>query len=480
MNTTPKPTKKIITRFAPSPTGELHIGSARTALFEYLAGMSTGGKFFLRIEDTDRTRYVEGSDERLVETLDWLGIIPENRDSIVYQSRRLPIYKNYAFKLVENGRAYICTCTKEKLEADRKEQEKTGKLPGYVGTCREANIRPDDIKDGEYVIRLKTPKSGKVVVHDLVRGNVEFDLALFDDQILLKSDGFPTYHLASVVDDHEMGINSVLRAEEWLSSTPKHILIYEAFGWDLPDFGHFSMILAPDKTKLSKRHGSVSVEQFRNDGYLKEAIINFVALLGWNPKNDRELFTLAELEKEFKVENLNKAPAIFDIQKLKNINAHYIQTQISNLKAQNDISKIKNYLSNFGVPTLEQGELDLIGRGGFDTLKEAANYILALREAPDYLPEILIFKRSDKKNTLLALQVALTKLENLKEWDADKTQQALEYTVIENGLGNGDVFWPVRVALSGAEKSPSPVELMLALGKEESLKRMRRALGKLS
>jgi len=466
--------KQIVTRFAPSPTGELHIGSARTALFAYLAAKSTGGKFYLRVEDTDRTRYVEGSDKRLIEALDWLKLVPDNRDKIVFQSKRLDIYRKYAFELVEKGKAYICTCSKEKIEADRATQEKSGKLPGYLGHCRDAKIKLEEVKEGEYVIRMKMPKTGKVVVHDLVRGDVEFDLSLFDDQILLKSDGFPTYHLASVVDDHEMGINSVLRAEEWLSSTPKHILIYEAFGWDLPDFGHFSMILAPDKSKLSKRHGAVSVEQFMNEGYLSEAIINFICLLGWNPKTDQEIFSLEELEKEFKIENLNKAPAVFDIVKLNSINSHYIQEQVKSQK-----SEVKSLIKKF-INEISDAELDLIGRGGFKTLKEASEYIIEMRKEPDYKADILIFKKSDKKNTALALRVVSEKLTDESEWDSNNIQKALEYTVTENGLSNGDVFWPVRVALSGSEKSPSPVELAVALGQLESIKRIKKALNKLA
>lgn len=426
----------------------------------------------MRIEDTDRTRYVEDSDKRLIEALDWLKLIPDNRDKIVFQSKRLEIYRKYALELVEKGKAYICTCSKEKIDADRATQEKSGKLPGYLGHCREAKIKLEDVKEGEYVIRMRMPKTGKVVVHDLVRGDVEFDLSLFDDQILLKSDGFPTYHLASVVDDHEMGINSVLRAEEWLSSTPKHILIYEAFGWDLPDFGHFSMILAPDKSKLSKRHGAVSVEQFMNEGYLREAIINFVALLGWNPKTDQEIFSLEELEKEFKIENLNKAPAVFDIVKLNSINSQYL--------VKLPFDRIKQELERFGLEKPTPEMIEIAQRGGFATTKSAAEYVLSLFEEKKFPPEMLIFKRSDKKNTLLALKQVSDKLVSLEEWSSDKFQQALQYTVIENGLGNGDVFWPIRVALSGEEKSPSPVELALALGKDESIKRIQTAIRKLS
>jgi len=466
---------KIITRFAPSPTGELHIGGARTALFEYLAAKSTGGKFYLRIEDTDRARFVEGSDKRLVEALEWLGLVPDNIDDIVVQSERLDLYRKYALQLVKSGHAYVCTCSKEELENRKQKTVASGKLPGYDGTCRDKGIKIEDIEDEAYVIRLKMPTKGEVIVHDLVRGEVRFDLSLFDDQVLLKSDGYPTYHLASVVDDHEMGINYVLRSEEWLSSTPKHLVLYDAFGWEKPKFGHFSMILAPDKSKLSKRHGATSVEEFKSLGYLSEAIVNFIAFLGWNPKDDREFFSLEELIGEFKLENLNKAPAIFNIEKLNSFNEYYLVEQIRNPK-----SEIRNKFQYFNLPNIKNEELELIGRGGYKTLKEAADYVLKLREMPDYDVEMLIFKKSDRKKTAKALQNTEYGIQNTENWDQNSIQQLLSGVVSENDLTNGDVFWPVRVALSGEEKSPSPIELALALGKEESLKRIEAAISKLS
>ncbi len=465
----------IITRFAPSPTGELHIGSARTALFEYLAAKSTGGKFYLRIEDTDRKRYVKDSDKRLIETLNWLGLTPDNKNEIIFQSKRLDLYKKHALELVQAGKAYICTCSKEKLEADKAELEKSGKLPRYIGTCRDKNIKIEDVTENGYVIRLKMPATGEVVVHDLVRGDVKFDLSLFDDQILLKSDGYPTYHLASVVDDHEMGITDVLRAEEWLSSTPKHLVLYRAFGLTPPKFGHFSMILAPDHSKLSKRHGATSVEEFKSLGYLPEAIINFIALLGWNPKDEREIFTLEELVTEFKLANLNKAPAIFNIDKLNDINARYIVEQVKSEKL-----KVKSLIQNFKVENITGGELDLVGRGGHKTLREAAEYILKLRQTPEYKTELLIFKKSDQATTIKALQKVQSKLPIIEQWNNAAIQQSLEGVVSENNLTNGDVFWPIRVALSGEEKSPSPVELAVALGKEETLERVQQAISKLN
>ena len=319
----------IKTRFAPSPTGELHVGGARTALFAYLFAKHSGGEFLLRIEDTDRERFVEGATERIIDSLKWLGIIPDNLNDILVQSKRLEIYKKHAFELIQNGKAYICTCSQEKLAADREKQQKEHIPTRYEGHCRKAGIKLSDLSECGYVVRLKMPESGKIVVDDLVRGKVEFEAGLMDDQVILKSDGYPTYHLASVIDDHLMQITHVIRSEEWLPSTPKHLVLYEAFGWEKPYFAHLSMILGTDKSKLSKRHGATSVLDYKELGYLPEALVNFMSLLGWNPKNEREFFTLSELVKEFDIKNVNIAPAIFDQLRLDFVNENYLREEIS-------------------------------------------------------------------------------------------------------------------------------------------------------
>ncbi|MDO8444116.1 MAG: glutamate--tRNA ligase [bacterium] len=474
--------KPIITRFAPSPTGELHIGGARTALFEYLFAKHLGGEFLLRIEDTDRARFVEGSVERIIESLSWLGLGPDNIDLIPLQSDRIETYKKHAFDLVKAGHAYVCTCAKERLEEVRHDLEKVGQPPHYDRHCRIDGFEFKDLTEGCYVIRMKMPREGRQIVHDLIRGDVEFDLSLLDDQIILKSDGFPTYHLASVVDDHEAEITHVIRAEEWLSSTPKHLVLYEMFGWTAPEFAHLPMVLAPDRTKLSKRHGATSVEEYKKLGYLPEAIINFLALMGWNPKTEREFFTLDELIAEFRIENINKAPAIFNIEKLNNINEHYIVEEIRNpcLAGRQAKSEIRNKFKNFKLENISNGELELIGRGGYKTLKEAAEYISKLRQMPDYKAELLIFKKSSKPNTLKGLQDTRNKVQDTKDWNIETMQQLLADVVSEGGFNNGDVFWPIRVALSGEEKSPSPVELAVALGKEKTLERIEKAISELN
>lgn len=470
----------IKTRFAPSPTGDPHIGNIRSALFAYLFAKSEKGKFFLRIEDTDRERYVPGSVERIIESLEWLGIHPDNEE-LVMQSERLPLYKKAAFDLVAVGKAYICTCSKERLLCVRKEQEQKGIPPHYDRHCRDRGITTEEAEGQEYVIRMKMPEQGKVAVNDLVRGKVEFDLSLIDDQILLKSDGFPTYHLASVVDDHDMGITHVIRAEEWLSSTPKHLILYEMLGWKAPEFAHLSMILGPDRKKLSKRHGASGVMEYKAEGYLPEAIVNFIALLGWNPKTDEEYFSLSDLEEKFRIENLNKAPAVFNIKKLNSYNEYYLKRLIAGIKEQDDKEKMKNFLKDFDAPNLNDGEFELIARGGFATLREMAEYIKALRVGRDYFSTMLIFRKSDRQTTKKALQVAYDELKkiNEKEWNIQEIQMKLGLAVERNDLSNGDLFWPVRIALSGEEKSPSPAELAVALGKKETLARVEKAMKKL-
>ena len=477
----------IKTRFAPSPTGELHIGSARTALFAYLFAKSLGGQFLLRIEDTDRKRYVKGAEERIVDSLKWLGINHDNK-TLVVQSKRLDSYKKAAFELVRANKAYICSCSKERLEKLRKDQIAKKLPPMYDGHCRNKKIQDTGNKiqsNSKFqipkgaVVRMKMPASGKIIVDDLIRGKVEFDASLLDDQVILKSDGYPTYHLASVVDDHEIDITHVIRAEEWLSSTPKHLVLYKMFGWKAPKFAHLSMILGPDKKKLSKRHGATSMIDYKKEGYLPEALVNFLAFLGWNPKDERETFTLEELIKEFKIENINKSPAIFDIEKLNSMNEYYLKCKMSDVKTITQISKL---FEQFGVKNITSGELELIGRGGYTTLKEAAEEVLKLRKKPEYKAELLIFKKSTKPNTLKGLEEARNKLQetNEKEWTTQELQMQLGLVVTRNNMQNGDVFWPVRVALSGEEKSPSPAELAAALGKKKTLERIKDAIKKLT
>ena len=329
----------IRVRFAPSPTGFLHVGGLRTALYNYLFAKHNGGKCILRIEDTDRTRLVENAQENLIRSLRWAGIEFDESPEVggdfgpYIQSERFDLYKKYGMQLVENGSAYYAFDTAEELDAMRERQQKAGIAPKYDRTVmrNEFTLGKDNtqklIADGAaYCIRLKVPHNEEIHFTDLIRGPVSVIGRDVDDQILLKSDGFPTYHLANVVDDHLMAISHVIRGEEWLPSTPKHVLLYRAFGWECPLFAHLPLLLNKDKTKLSKRQGSVAVEDFIEKGYFKEAFVNFIALLGWNPTSDREIFDFQELINAFSLEKVNKSGAVFDTQKLDWMNKQYLKT----------------------------------------------------------------------------------------------------------------------------------------------------------
>jgi glutamyl-tRNA synthetase len=460
----------VITRFAPSPTGDPHIGNIRSALFAYLFAKSQGGKFLLRIEDTDQKRLDEKSVDVIKEALRWLEIVPENIDEPMVQSTRLKIYQKAAFELIEKDAAYICTCSKERLEDLRREQTAKGQPLGYDGCCRKKKFhlpadKPADLPENA-VIRMKLPENEIIEFEDLVRGKISVSTKDLDDSILLKSDGFPTYHLAAIIDDHEMDITHVIRAEEWLPSTPKHIFLHRAFGWEPPKFAHLPVILGPNKGKLSKRDGATGILEYRKLGYLPDALINFMVLLGWNPKTEEEFFTLSDLEKKFDISQVNKAAAVFDINKLNHFNSYYLQKKSP--------GELKKALADFETADLKNAEAELLGRGGYSTLKEMSEYIVKLRQTPEYPKEMLVFKKSTPEATQKGLKAALETLQKVgdADWNLESLQKALADAVSEQNLSNGDVFWPVRVALSGAEKSPSPVELLLALGKEESIKRI--------
>jgi glutamyl-tRNA synthetase len=473
-----KTQNKIKTRFAPSPTGEVHIGSARTALFAYLFAKKNEGEFLVRIEDTDQSRIVKDSELRMLELVKWLGMKWSGEP--IYQSARLSLYKEYARKLIENGNAYYCFCSSERLEALRNEQSAKGEITRYDRKCRDLPIEEvlEKIKNNEpHVIRLKIPETGKIKFQDLIHGEVEFDLSNVEDQVLIKSDGFPTYHLAVVVDDHDQGVTHVLRGDEWLSSTPKHLFLYKCFDWEPTVYAHLPVIIGKDKKKLSKREGSVSVEDFKQRGYLPEALVNFIALLGWNPGTEQEFFPLKELEKEFDATKINKAPAFFDIEKLNHFNAHYIHQMSEEelLKRVRPYSKIdfennvNEYLQKVAKVTRER----MVLLTDFDVHSR----IFFTYKEPD--KDMVRFAKSDWQNTTLGLKKAIEKLEKAiaHDWDfVGKITDILSEVVSENGLKNGDVFWPVRAALSGEMASPSPSELLWVLGREESLKRLNKVL----
>ncbi len=493
----------IRTRFAPSPTGYVHLGTLRTALFAYLFARHEGGVFVLRIEDTDQERSVPGAVENLLRTMAWAGVTPDegsylDEQGVVRergnfgsytQSLRLQLYKKYADELVAKQHAYYCFCTSERLQALREEQQ-AKKLPTkYDQHCLGID-RQDSLKrvaNGEsYVIRMQMPTEGETVFDDLVRGEVRFKNELIDDQVLLKSDGFPTYHLAVVVDDHLMEITHVIRGEDWISSTPKHIQLYKYFGWDIPAFGHLPLILNSDKSKLSKRQGDVAVEDYQKKGYLPEAMVNFIAFLGWNPGDERELFTLPELSQVFTLDKVNKAGAVFNLEKLNWFNKEYIKSLppnelVKRFQAFVDFNLVPNFqfpISNFQlwlekVLNLEKERVTTLA-----DFPAALGFVFKL---PEYSADLLIWKKSTREevqNILPALQELLTTITE-DQWNKVALEQRVGGWIKSNGYPNGAVLAPLRVALSGQQNSPGPYEIAEVLGKEESVRRIAVAITKL-
>jgi glutamyl-tRNA synthetase len=472
--------EKLTTRFAPSPTGMLHIGGVRTALFDYLAAKSTGGRFILRIEDTDRERFVEGAIEQIHAGLSWLGI--EHDGEVVAQSERLPIYQEHAHKLVAEQKAYKCFCTSERLKELKEKQEKEGKPPVYDREClslTEEEIAKKEQAGEKYVIRFKIPETpAKVSWKDRIKGKVEFTTNILEDFIILKSDSWPTYNFANVVDDHDMKIGLVIRGDEFVPSTPKHILLYLALGWEPVNFAHVPVIVGADNKKLSKRNGDTSVEEYRKKGYLPEALINFLAFLGWNPGTTEEIFSLQELEKKFSIDRVGKAPAVFDIERLNYLNGVYIR----NLSTTDLSTKLQEFDNKYSKTNKDLFLKSLeVEKSRLKTLADFREIFDSYLEMLVYDPAQLVFKKSNPVDTKRALEMAAKRLEET-EWSEKNPEdfnQILADIVSELKLGNGDVFWPIRVALSGLERSASPSELLWALGKDESVARIAAAREKL-
>lgn len=484
----------IKTRFAPSPTGFLHVGGLRTALYAYLVARSQGGTFALRIEDTDQGRFVEGAIQDFLNSLQWAGItvgegvvmqngaVTQTGDKGPYvQSERLAIYHEHAEKLIAAGHAYYCFCTKERLEELRKFQELNKLAPGYDGHCRDVDAveSAKRVAFGEmHVVRMKMPKEGVSVFEDAIRGRVEFKNALIDDQVLVKADGFPTYHLAVVVDDHFMECTHVIRGEEWLSSTPKHLVLYQMFGWEAPTFAHLPLLVNIEKKKLSKRHGDVSVRDYREKGYLPEALVNFIAFLGWNPGTAQELFTLAELEKEFSLAKVAKSPAVFNVEKLNWFNRQYL----ASLPLARIVEEAKPFFaarSEFASVSSEQlaAAIDL-ERGRVETLAQLPDAIQFVLKPGEYEAEMLVWKKGtpeEAKQIFAELAALLPTI----EWSKENLDTKLQAWIADKGYGVGNVMWPLRVALSGQKNSPGPTELATVLGQAETLQRLSAATAKL-
>ena len=474
-----------VVRFAPSPTGFLHIGGLRTALYNYLFAHNQKGKIILRIEDTDTKRYVEGAVENLFETFNWAGLNFDEGPNIegnngpYFQSQRLEIYKKFAEELIKKGNAYYAFDTPERLKELREKQNNRNeqtKYDKFALSLSEDEIQNKLKKGDPYVVRLNIKEGNKIIVHDLIRGEIEFETDTIDDQILIKSDGYPTYHLANVVDDHLMGVTHVIRGEEWLSSTPKHVLLYEYLDWKKPLFAHLPLLLNPDKSKLSKRQGDVAVEDYRDKGYLKEALINFVALLGWNPGDDQEFFTMEELIAKFSIERVHKAGAVFNVEKLNWLNAEHLRSK----KNEDILQMLKEELSHSEFSDLQVKDDYLLliieaMKPRVTFVKEFITNCPYFYKAPIQYDEKVVHKRW-KEETPEELMLLRDKINKIDSPSKEKLEQALTITSEELSIGKAKLIHPVRLAVSGMGTGPGVYDLLFILGKEEVLKRINRAL----
>ncbi len=483
--------RRTRTRFAPSPTGFLHIGGLRTALFSYLFARHEGGDLLLRIEDTDRARYVEGAVDDIIESLKWIGIKwDEGPDrggpyGPYLQSERKEHYRVHAHRLIDTGHAYKCFCSPQRLKALREEKKDQGEASSYDRHCR--YLSAEEVHNREragdsYVIRLKVPEAGATTFEDAIRGIIKTDNAILDDMILLKSDGFPTYHLANVVDDHLMNITHVIRGDEWISSTPRHMLLYQAFGWDPPVFAHVPVILAQGGGKLSKRHGATMVREFRQSGYLGEALLNFISLLGWSLDDKTELFTMSDLVKYFDLKKVNKAPAVFSYEKLDWFNGVYIRKKsipelyelvfpyfiAEGIIREDEIIQHKEYILKI-IPLIQE-RMKLLS----DAPRLARFFFDQHYSSPD--AHALIPKKHTTRDARTILEHAIAALESIERFDEQVLENTFRGLIESLGLKTGPVFMTLRVAITGTTVSPGLFETMNVLGKNRVLSRLNRAL----
>lgn len=490
--------KKIRVRFAPSPTGYMHIGNFRTALYTYLFAKKNNGDFILRIEDTDQKRFVPDALEKLINILNWAsfeysegvyleeGKIIQRGDYGPYiQSERLEIYQKYAQELVEKGDAYYCFCSPERLEEMRNLQTAQKKAPMYDRSCLKLSSEEiaEKLKNNEpYVIRQKINTEGFTEFDDLIRGKVKIQNNLLDDQVLLKSDGYPTYNFANVIDDHLMEITHVMRGEEYISSTPKYTQLYQNFGWIEPKIAHLPLILNPDKSKLSKRQGDVAVEDYIQKGYLKEAIINFVALLGWNPGEGevQEIFSIDELIEKFDLAHIHKAGAVFDLKKLDWLSAQYIKKLSIAELYKKSLDFFRQKVLYLNASEEKKSEVYLkkvlaIERDRLNNLSAVGESNRFFFEDIKYDKELLRWKKMTDEDLKKSLEKSKEVLKNIS--DSNWTKENLEKQLLAAAEDKkGDLLWPLRAALTGAQKSPSPFECAWVLGKEASLEKINQAL----
>ncbi len=480
--------KEVRTRFAPSPTGYMHIGNLRTALYTYLLTRSKGGKFILRIEDTDQERLVEGATDVIYRTMKDTGLIHDEGPDVggnygpYIQSERRNIYKEYAEKLVELGHAYYCFCSKERLDDLREKQEKAKVPTKYDGLC--SRLTKEEVQAkidaGEpYVIRQKMPKYGKTTFKDEVFGEISVENAILDDNVLLKADGLPTYNFANVIDDHLMNITHIIRGSEYLSSTPKYNLLYEAFGWEIPTYIHVSPVMRDAQKKLSKRDGDASYEDFIKKGYLKEAIVNYIALLGWSPGGDREKYTIDELIEAFDVKGISKSPAIFDENKLAWLNGEYIRELSPEDFHEKALPWYKGVIEN---PNIDLKEVSALLQKRCEKLSDIPEQVDFFDNLPEYDIEMYSHKKmkTNPENSLVSLENILPVIEGIEDWTFDNLHDALMELVAKMEVKNGIVLWPLRVAVSGKAFTPGGgVEIAYILGKDETIARIKKGIEKL-
>lgn len=483
-------------RFAPSPTGFVHIGSLRTALYNFLYARKMQGNYVLRVEDTDRTRLVEGAVEGMLSAMNWAGVnhdegvmlsddnkVVQNGDCGPYiQSERLDIYKEHIKTLIDKGDAYYCFCSRSRLDRIREQQKNEGLDPKYDGHCRELSQEEiqDKLDKGEdYVIRMKLPENKSIIFNDIVRGKVSIHTSDMDDQVLIKADGFPTYHFAVVVDDHMMDITHVIRGEEWLTSTPKHVLLYQMFGWKAPTFVHLPNILNADRKKLSKRQGDVAVEDFRNKGYLPEALVNYIALVGWSPEDNKEIFSMPELIEAFSLERVSKSGGVFDTAKLNWVNSHYIK--------EADTQRLVDLASKFVIKEKLMSEQEVKANNewlllAMDTVKDRLDYLAQFPEEiksflnsamPELEDEAREFMKLEHMMELAdELEAKITAADTITP---DFVSAMFKEIQKEKGIKGKNLFMGTRVIITGQNHGPDIPMVLSLLGKEKALSRIEQA-----
>lgn len=480
--------KKVRTRFAPSPTGYMHIGNLRTALFEYLIAKHEDGDFILRIEDTDQERLVEGAVDIIYDTMKAVGLNHDEGPDIggdfgpYVQSERLSMYKGYADQLVELGGAHYCFCSEEEIEAQRKEAESLGISFKYDDPCKHISIEEarKRIADGEkYVVRQTIKANGETYFDDEVYGRIEVDNATLDESVLLKSDGFPTYNFANIIDDHQMQISHVVRGNEYLSSTPKYNLIYQAYGWDIPTYVHVPPVMKDEQHKLSKRNGDASFQDLVKKGYLPEAILNYIALLGWAPESEQEIYSLEELIKVFDIKRISKSPAIFDIDKLTWMNGMYLRA----MSEEKFYETVKPYIEEAIKRPVDQMAVARILQPRTDVLSNIVESLDFIDVLPEYDNAMYIHKKmkTTYEIALKALKASKEALEALNDWSSEeKLHDVLLALPAQMEMKNGQILWPVRCAITGKQFTPGgAIEIAYILGKEETLARIQIGIEKL-